>query len=117
MPRWDVTPDDLASFVIATVGRSFAPRVRDVFAIDDDGTRLSMTAAWYWETSPQVWSRIDRVLVLTRFDQLRAMTVEGLARALGPVVEIPHVSRPNREPTLRGDLPRGSRARMRVAAR
>jgi hypothetical protein len=114
--RWDVTSDDLASFVIATVGRSFAARVRDVFAIDDEGTRLSMTAAWYWATSPQHWSRIDRVPALTRFDELRALTVEGLVRAIGPAAEVPHVTRPNREPRLPGDPPRGSRARVAVAS-
>lgn len=75
---WDVTPNDLAAFVIATVGRKRAATVRDVFALDDI-PRISLTSAWCLKPP------LNRVVRLTRYDAVRLMTVDGLVATLGPV--------------------------------
>ena len=114
---WDVNPDDLAAFVIDTVGREHARRVRDVYAIPDEGARLAFSAAWYWETSPVSWSALDSVLALTRYDLIRQMTVDGLVAALGPVAAITYRPRlSSREPVLPGD-PRHERRLEQERAR
>ena len=122
---WDINPHELAAFVIDTVGEPHARQVRDVYAIDDDGVRLTLTSGWYWTAPCEQWPSLDDVLVLNRYDLVRRMTVTGLVAALGPVVVIDTPeSWPKRyEPILPGSgrhldrIERGRARRGAVASR
>lgn len=110
---WDVTPDDLAAFVIAQVGERFARHVRDVFAIEHDPARRGLTSSWYWGGSSNRWPALDAVVGLNRYDELRRMTVVGLVAALGPVREITYRPKRGHKPPM---MPGEYRLRAHVSS-